>query len=232
MKNRRPFVIGLLFIIFLITTHLAGVAKYLTFERFIQERESLIGYVENNYVVSVISYIMSYVAVVVLSLPAALLLTLIGGFLFGTLLGAIYANIGATVGACISFFLVRYSFGDFIQQKYGPKLAIFNEQFNRHGAAYLLAIHFVAFIPFFMTNIFAGMTRVHWFTFLWTTSVGIFPTALLYTYTGQRLAQVDSFLTLFTPELVGGLLLLSLVTIVSLVFSLKKEDLNEKPIST
>lgn len=229
MKNKRSFVIGLIFIIFLIALHTTGVAQCLTFERFVQERESLIGYVQHNYFISVIFYIVSYIAVVVFSLPAALLLTLIGGFLFGTLLGAIYANIGATVGACISFFLVRYSFGDLIQQKYGPKLALFNEQFNRHGAAYLLAIHFVAFIPFFMTNIFAGMTRVHWFTFLWTTSVGIFPTALLYTYTGQRLAQVDSFLTLFTPELVGGLLLLSVVTIASLILTVKKGNSNETP---
>jgi uncharacterized membrane protein YdjX (TVP38/TMEM64 family) len=131
--------------------------------------------------------------------------------LFGTFLGAVYANIGATLGAIGAFLLVRYSFGAALQRKYAQQLVRFNKAMHEEGMSYLLSVHFIAVIPFFLVNILAGLTQVPLWTFIWTTSVGIFPGSLVYAFAGQQLNTIENVRDIFSLKLLLAFLLLAML---------------------
>ena len=62
-----------------------GLDEYLTFRALSENRDRLINFVTDNYVVAGLLYVGLYIVVVALSLPGGLLMTVTGGFLFGWL---------------------------------------------------------------------------------------------------------------------------------------------------
>lgn len=210
-KHAKAIMIGFFFIVLLVGMRLTGLHKCITLEVLHANKDCFVHLIETYYWRMVFGYIAFYAIGVALSLPIALLSTVAGGFFFGFLPAVLYANIAATLGAMISFFFVRYSIGILVQEKYASKLAHFNTMVEQHGAKYLLAIHLVAFVPFSMINMLAGLTTVSWWTFLWTTVLGIIPTSLLYTYAGRRLSQITSIIDIFTLDIVFGMILIALI---------------------
>src|SRR3989304_106438 len=186
-KYRFRFLLGLTFIAIIFVIKFYNLDQYLTLEKFKQNREEIKNWVDSHYLKAVLLYIFSYTTIVISSIPIAGILTLISGFLFGTWLGAIYSNIGAIIGASFAFLMARYILGNFIQERYAKQLVHFNNDIEKYGALYLLTIHLAAFVPFFVINTLAGLTRIPLSTFIWTTSVGIFPGSLIYTYAGKQL---------------------------------------------
>lgn len=221
-KYAKAATIGFFFIILLIGIRLTGLHKCITLEVLHANKDCLIHLVATYYWKMVFGYIAFYTIGVALSLPIALLSTVAGGFFFGFLPAVLYANIAATLGAMISFFFVRYSIGTLVQEKYASKLAHFNAMVEQHGAKYLLVIHLVAFVPFSMVNMLAGLTTVSWWTFLWTTVLGIIPTSLLYTYAGRRLSQITSIIDIFTLDIVLGMILIALFAGVLMLYFRKR----------
>lgn len=224
MKTKRPRKIAMRLLIVLvvlgaiIALRYSGIRNYINVAQLKEQRTYLQAMVEQHYLRSVFLYIVLYTAVVAFSLPVAAVFTIAGGFLFGILFGAIYANIGATLGAIIAFLLVRYLIGNAVQQKYQVQLARFNEQFKAHGTSFLLSIHFIAVIPFFLINAFAGLTQVSLWTFIWTTSVGIFPGALVYAFAGQQLNAIQTVRDVFSPNIIIAFALLALLAMVPMLF--------------
>ena len=72
---------------------------YLTFDALRDNREALLGFRDNNYVLTVMLFILAYIIIVAFSLPGATVATLTGGFLFATFPGALFNITGATIGA-------------------------------------------------------------------------------------------------------------------------------------
>jgi len=168
------FLIG--FIIFL---HFVGINKYLNFETFKQNKGFLIEYVNNNYYLSVLIYIVIYILIVISTLPLAALSTVISGFIFGVFWGSIYSIIAGTIGATISFLILRYLVGSYFQKRFSNKLKKFNDDIKNYGAIYSLILHFAGIFPFFVINVLSALTNLSLFTFVWTTAVGIIPGTLV-----------------------------------------------------
>ncbi|MFZ5953533.1 MAG: TVP38/TMEM64 family protein [Candidatus Dependentiae bacterium] len=208
IRNRFIFVIIAAIGVALLWRH--GLKERLTLENIQENIKHLELFVRTHYIKSVIMYILSYMTEVILVLPLSALLTLLGGFLFGVIPGALYANIGATLGATISFLSVRYLFGHFLQKKYERQLATFNQAFHEKGWWYLMMTRFIFVIPFFVINILAGLTKVPLWTFVWTTSLGIIPSSLIYAYTGKQLTQIHSLHDIFTPKVLAAFVMLGL----------------------
>jgi uncharacterized membrane protein YdjX (TVP38/TMEM64 family) len=201
--RNRLLVVGALAIgVALLWNH--GLKERVTLENIQHNILHLEQFVASHYHQSVFYYIIAYMTEVILVLPLSALLTLLSGFLFGVLPGALYTNVGATLGATISFLLVRYWFGHFLQKKYAPQLKAFNQAFEQKGWWYLMMTRFVFVIPFFVINILAGLTKVPLWTFIWTTSLGIIPSTLIYAYTGQQLNSIHSLHDIFTPKVLGA----------------------------
>lgn len=153
-------------------------------------RDALIGMVRGHYLLSVLAYIALYLVVVALSIPGATVLTLLGGFLFGPLPAVVYINVGATIGATLVFLAARYFLGEMIQKRYGDRLARFNAEMEANGSNYLLTLRLVPLFPFWMINLFAGVTRVRPVSFIWTTAAGIIPGSIVYAYAGFAFADL------------------------------------------
>lgn len=158
--------------------------RYLHLENLQRNKETLNGLVEAHYLAAVLAYIWLYIVVVSLSIPGATWLTLLGGFFFGVVFATIYINIGATIGATLVFLAARFFLGEMIQNKYGQKLTRFNREVGANGGSYLITLRLIPLFPFWMINLFAGVTKVRPRTFIWTTSLGIIPGTAVYAYAG------------------------------------------------
>jgi len=210
-KKRIIFLIVILALIAI--TQLTDLDRYLTFENLQENKFRLQQMVEGNYVLSVGGYIVTYIVVVAFSIPGAAILTLTGGFLFGVLWGAIYVNAGATTGATLAFLFCRYVAGEWVQNKYQDKLKTFNKELSKNGYRYLLALRFIPVFPFFLINIFAGLTKIPLRTFIWTTSIGIFPGSVVYAFTGKQLGDIQSVEDIFSARIAVAFSLLALLVL-------------------
>ncbi|MEL7262691.1 MAG: TVP38/TMEM64 family protein, partial [Pseudomonadota bacterium] len=64
---------------------------YLSFQTLADNREALIAFRDDNYLLTALALIAVYVLVVAFSLPGASIATLTSGFLFGPVFGAIFS---------------------------------------------------------------------------------------------------------------------------------------------
>ncbi len=189
-----------------------GFDQLLSLETFRQYRDQLLEFTAQHYIPTVAVFILVYIVAVALSIPGATILTLTAGFLFG-FFGVIYVNVGASTGAVLAFLAARYLIGDWVQKRYGEKLASFNREIADNGYNYLLTLRFIPLFPFFLINIFAGLTRVPLATFAWTTMVGILPGSFVYIYTGRQLGMIDKPGDILSWQIILAFVLLGLLAL-------------------
>jgi uncharacterized membrane protein YdjX (TVP38/TMEM64 family) len=188
--SHKRIIVALCIAALIILIRFSGLHDLLTFEMLRQCRNQLLSITANNYILTVGIFIAIYIAVVALSIPGATVLSLTAGFLFG-FWGVLYVNIGATIGAIMAFLVARYLIGDWLQKRYAEKLASFNKEIAENGYNYLLTLRFIPLFPFFLVNIFAGLTKIPLVTYAWTTMVGIAPTSFVFIYAGCQLGNID-----------------------------------------
>jgi uncharacterized membrane protein YdjX (TVP38/TMEM64 family) len=111
---------------------------------------------------------------------------------------------------------VRYLIGSYIQKKYRDQLASFNRALASGQVSYLLAIHFIAIIPFPLINLLAALTHVPLWTFIWTTAVGILPGSLIYAFAGNQLTTIHSLKDIFSFNIMVAFVLLALLALLPL----------------
>lgn len=215
---KKHIFVGFIFIAVIFFIHFLLSGKFLTLEHVQQYRIFLCQLVESRYFFSVSLYLLVFIFGTVLGLPVTVLLTVAAGYFFGVWPGVMYANIGATVGAIISFLLFRYLFGSFIQKRYAGQLKAFNQAIKEYDHNLLLTMQFLPFTPTLLINIFAGLTRISLWTFVWTTSLGILPGGLLYAVSGQHLAQIRSLQDLWSAQSFSLLILLALFAFLPILF--------------
>lgn len=202
----------------LIAANVYDLGKYLTFENFKLYKDTISQFIGKRYALSVVIYIALYVATAALAIPGAAILTIAGGFMFG-LIGVLYVNVGATAGAALAFLVSRYLLGDYLQNKYTDKLKTFNEEIVKNGQNYLLTLRFIPAFPFFLINIFAGLTRIPLRTFVWTTSLGIIPGSFVYIYAGTQLGSLNNPGDILTWRVMLFFIFLGILSIVPVLIN-------------
>jgi uncharacterized membrane protein YdjX (TVP38/TMEM64 family) len=214
-RYKKILLLGL--IVFVGSIFYALSADFFTLEYFKMHRQQLLMFVENHYISSLILYILFYILVTTAALPISTLTTLIGGFLFGPFMATLATNIGATTGGTFIFLLVRYFFGESIQKKYHDQLSTFNVRVNKYGANYLLFARLLVFIPFFIVNICAGLTKIPLSTFIWTTSLGIIPGSFVYAYAGKQIGSIAHLSDIFSGRVIMAFALLITLSAASIL---------------
>lgn len=230
MKHKKKILLVILIITIIIVIRGMGWHQYLTFENLKKNKDSLQHSVSEYYVMSAILFITIYIIVTGFSIPGATILTLSAGFLFGAIFGTIYVNIGATVGATIAFLFSRYLIGDWVQKKYKEKLAKFNKELEVNGYGYLLTLRFIPIFPFFLINIFAGLTKISVKTFIWTTSVGILPGSFVYAFAGSQLTYIESPRDIVSGKIIIAFVLLGLFAILPVIIRHARNRKHQKTI--
>ena len=218
MKQRTSFVLFLVFLSVIIALRLSGAIDWLTLSYVQQQAKAFAQFTHDYYAQSVVVYIFFYILMVCLALPVGALLTVTGGYLFGTIPGAVYTNIGATIGATLLFLFVRYSIGKVLQKRFASQLIRFNRRLERNDTQFLLTARLVVLFPFFLVNLLAGMTQVPLRTFVWTTSIGILPSSLVFSFAGQKLHALESIQDIFTPDMIAAFLAVTLLVLIPLIY--------------
>ena len=189
--------------------------QYLSFEQLRKNKDVLLTFVKHNYALSVLLFVLVYALSAAFSVPGASILTMAGGFVFGAVIGAVAVNVGATIGATAAFLFARYLFGNALQEKYKDRLEKFNREMDINGFGYLLTLRFIPLFPFWLINVLAGLTRVPLTTYIWTTSVGIFPGSLVYAFAGRQLTTISSPKDIISVRILLAFMALALFSLLS-----------------
>lgn len=201
----------------------SGLHKCLTFDQIKKNTLWLKDHVEHHYWWTVLVYLATFITVILCGLPAAALMNILGGFLFGVIQGVLYIIVAATIGGTLFFLIVRYLIGSYLQTRFSSHLHAFNQAWEKKGWQFLILLRCIPVIPFFMVNTLAGLTSIDVRTFMWTTAVGVIPTALIFTYAGKQLGRIAGIHDIFTAPIIIALGLLALVGIVPLLISRRRK---------
>lgn len=202
-----------------------SIPKYFTLERIRENRAWLTDIVSQNYAASVILYILFFAFIIAIGIPAAGPLTLLGGFLFGVWGGLAYAFIGAITGVTTLFFIVRYIISSTIRRRYAAQLDQFNQRIQSYGHSYLLTMHLMSVVPYFVIATVAGLTDVSVVTFIWTAAVGSFPLLVIYAFAGQQLGSIGSMKDILSPQIILALGLLGLLALLPILMRRVRETI-------
>ena len=119
------------------------------------------------------------------------ILALCAGVVYGTAWGSVLIWTGAMIGASLSFALARWLGQPFVNAVLGPvSRARLDGWTAQQGALALLVARFIPIIAFNLINYAAGLTRVSWGTFLWTTGLGIVPLTVLMAWMGASMMEL------------------------------------------
>lgn len=198
----------------------------LTFEALAENREALLAFRDDNYLLTVAVFIAIYVAVVAFSLPGATIATLTGGFLFATFPGTLFNVAGATLGATALFLAARWGFGEKLAARMDATEGMVGRikaGIDENQWSMLFLIRLVPAVPFFVANIVPALVNVSLFRFVISTFLGIIPGALVYTSVGAGLGEVfargetPDLGIIFEPQILLPLLGLAALALVPVV---------------
>ncbi|MFZ3182745.1 MAG: FAD-dependent oxidoreductase [Pseudomonas sp.] len=207
MTLRKSLLLGL--IVLLIAGFFAlDLGHYLTLASLKGQQAALQAQVAANPLLAAASFFALYVTVTGLSLPGAALLTLVAGALFGLWQGLLIVSFASTLGAVLSMFSSRFLLQDWVQQRFGQRLAGIEAGLARDGAFYLFALRLVPAFPFFLINLAMGLTKLPARTFWWVSQIGMLPGTLVYVNAGRELGQLDSLSGILSPSLLAAFALL------------------------
>lgn len=137
-------------------------------------------------------------------------LAVANGMLYGPIWGTVITWSGAMLGASVAFGLTRL-FGR-------PLVALMVHRRNWQnlddwaavqGAQLFFLCRFVPIIAFNLINYAAGLTRMSWWTFIWTTGLGILPLTVLMVIMGDNIEVLSWYHWVLL--LAGGMLLCMLL---------------------
>ena len=190
----------------------------LTLDSLKANRDSLLAFTEAHYAASVVIFVAAYCLLVAASLPGAVFFTLAGGFLFGSAWGTVYVNLGATSGATLAFLAARYLLKDWVEAKFGSRLAPLQQGFANNAFSYLMTLRLIPLFPFFVVNMACGLTRVSLATYVTATAIGIIPGSFVFAYAGRQLGTISSLKEIASPNVLAAFTLLGLLALVPIVY--------------
>jgi uncharacterized membrane protein YdjX (TVP38/TMEM64 family) len=133
-----------------------------------------------------------------------------GGAVFGLLWGWLFNLIGSLLGAILSFLIALLMGRDLVLHLVSDeKLRRAEAILERHGFWAILRTRFLP-VPFALVNYGAALAGVPFGVFLVSSTLGMTPSLLVYTYLSSALVTVSTEERL-TVVITGGLMLLGLL---------------------
>lgn len=159
-----------------------------------------------------------YVLAVALSLPLATLLVLSAGATFGLWVGTLIVGIGDALGGTLAFLSARFLLRDWVRNRFGKNLKSFDEGFSKNAVNYLLFLRLVPVIPFFLVNLFSGLTRVSLNLFFWVTLFGSLPVTIVFVNVGDQLASIQNVEDILSARVFGSLFLAGVLILAPVIY--------------
>jgi pyruvate/2-oxoglutarate dehydrogenase complex dihydrolipoamide dehydrogenase (E3) component/uncharacterized membrane protein YdjX (TVP38/TMEM64 family) len=209
MRSRQAFL--LLLLALAIGAFVAlDLGRYLSFE---QLKASQAGFAQLHaqqpFTVAAV-YFVVYVLATALSIPGAVIITLAGGAVFGLWQGLLLVSFASTIGATLAFLASRFVLREWVEARFGQRLADINAGVDKEGAFYLFTLRLIPVVPFFLINLLMGLTRMKAGTFYVASQIGMLAGTTVYVNAGTQLAQLDSVQGILSPALLGSFVLLGI----------------------
>jgi pyruvate/2-oxoglutarate dehydrogenase complex dihydrolipoamide dehydrogenase (E3) component/uncharacterized membrane protein YdjX (TVP38/TMEM64 family) len=185
--------------------------QYLTLDALKARQGDIAALYAANPAVVIGGYFAAYVALTALSFPGAAIMTLAGGAIFGLGLGLLIVSFASTIGATLAFLTSRYLLRDWVQGKFGARLAAINAGMERDGAFYLFSLRLVPVFPFFVVNLLMGLTPIRTLTYFWVSQIGMLLGTAVYVNAGTQLAGISSLRDVASPGLLVSFAALGLL---------------------
>ncbi len=131
------------------------------------------------------------------------------GMLFGPVWGVAITWTGAMLGAALAFALARWFGRPFVDALMNERhRAAIDRWAKRQGIGVLLLSRLMPLISFNVINYAAGLAPISWWTFLWTTGLGILPITTLLVVTGDSVwnGSSNAWIYLVAIAALAGLL--------------------------
>jgi uncharacterized membrane protein YdjX (TVP38/TMEM64 family) len=195
MKNTTTLTlhrfIPLLIVVLLMgIAYFTGLINYLSLESLKQNQHAFKNIVEVYPVLAGCAYVLLDAVATALSIPVGLILSLFAGLLFPQPFSTLIMACGGTLGAGCLFLAARSAVGNLLRQRAGPFLINMERGFHENAASYMLFLRLVPIFPFWLVNLAPAFFRIPFFTFIWTTFIGIIPIAFIITQAGAGLGQI------------------------------------------
>jgi uncharacterized membrane protein YdjX (TVP38/TMEM64 family) len=184
--------------------------RYFSLEALKASRADLLALYASRPVMVIAVYFILYVVVTALAFPAATAISLAGGAVFGVVAGTIIVSFASTIGAAVAFIVARYLLRDWVQNRFGERLAKVNRGIEEEGAYYLFTLRLIPVFPFFVVNTVVALTPMRLSTYYWVSQVGMFPATVIYVFAGRELGRINSLSDLLSPGLVTAFVLLGI----------------------
>lgn len=212
-KNYIQIGIALLFFLVIVIAYVFRVDKKISLT-FLQEHHLWIQtFIQQHYVIAVMSYLIVYASFVVLMLPITLLLTIASGYFFGVLPGTCYSIAGSALGSLLSFLIFRYVLREWATKRYHKKLAAFEQDFDKHSTWYLLSLLLLPITPFALINVLAALSHIEAWKYICIVIIGITPYTFLYAFAGRKLVELTTTNDIFSPWFIMLSLIFSLCSL-------------------
>ncbi len=184
---------------------------YLSLPQLQARQAELAALVDRHFVSAALLFVAVYVVSTALSLPGASLLTLAGSAVFGVAWGLLLVSFASSIGATLAFLSARFLLRDWVERRFGDKLASLQAGMKKEGALYLLSLRLIPIFPFFLVNLLMGLTPIRVSTYYWVSQLGMLPGTFVYVLAGSELANLTSTGNILSPGLMVALTLLGLM---------------------
>jgi pyruvate/2-oxoglutarate dehydrogenase complex dihydrolipoamide dehydrogenase (E3) component/uncharacterized membrane protein YdjX (TVP38/TMEM64 family) len=189
--------------------------QYLNLRTLKEQQAAIQGFQAAQPLLSIATYFLVYVVATALSLPGAALLTLAGGAVFGLLWGTLIVSFASTIGATLAFLMSRFLLRDWVENRFGQRLAAIDQGVRREGAFYLFTLRLVPVFPFFLINLLFGLTGMKARTFYWVSQIGMLAGTVVYVNAGTQLGKLESLSGILSPALLGSFALLGIFPLIA-----------------
>lgn len=166
--------------------------QYFTLEQAKHLQISLKDSIEQQPILSSVIFFSIYIVATALSLPGAAILTLLGAALFGFWWSLLLVSFASSIGATLAFLISRTILRDWVQRKFGDRLAPINEGIKKDGGLYLFTLRLIPVFPFFLVNLLMGLTPLKTRTYYLVSQIGMLAGTVVYLNAGTQLANIES----------------------------------------
>lgn len=189
--------------------------QYLTLAQAKEQQFALQSTITEQPILSSIVYFALYIVVTALSLPGAAIMTLLGGGLFGFWLSLVLASFASSIGATLSFLFSRTILRDWVQRKFGDRLAPINEGIKKDGALYLFTLRLIPVFPFFLVNLLMGLTPLSTRKYYVVSQLGMLAGTAVFINAGTQLSEIESLSGIVSGPVLISLALLGIFPLIA-----------------
>lgn len=214
-KNLSKIIVVLVIAALALLFFALDLEQYLTIEYLKSQQQAFADYYARHTGFTIAIYMIIYIVVTALSLPGATVMTLAGGALFGLWLGLLLISFASTIGATLAFLVARFLLRDWVQKKFGEKIAAINAGIEKEGAFYLFTLRLIPIFPFFVINLVMGLTPIKTGTYYIVSQVGMLAGTFVYVNAGTQLAQIESLKGILSPGLLFSFALLGVFPLIA-----------------